>query len=392
MIHRSYLAHKTRPYACGIPVIALRRPAKPSEVTSDIFCRFAASPHSSRVASGSSDGTVCVWDLRTGKLVLGPLKGHDDYVWSVVYTPDGTCIVSCSDDRIIRIWDAQTGSTVNKPLTGHTDGIRAVTVSPDSRLIASGSRDHSVRLWDLQSGILVGKPLDRHTSWVQSVDFSPDGLHVISGPVTGMYARGTLRMVPSYGRASSVLEWLLVSGSYQTVKGSILLGWRNAPAAGCEHGVAVSDPWEGHSSDVWDVSISPDGTMAASASEDRTIGLWNVQTGTLLAPLLQGHTGRVLSVAFSRDGKHVISGSDDGTVRVWDIETAVKTKDEAARKLGGEGRWMGDGGRVGGCTVATTRPGDPFPYPPLFESHTRPRSVQADFDQVVNNHQWVRCL
>jgi WD40 repeat protein len=64
------------------------------------------SPNGLFVASGSGDRTVCVWDARTGNLILGPLKGHTHSVKCVQFSPDGSHLVSCSIDGTIRFWDA----------------------------------------------------------------------------------------------------------------------------------------------------------------------------------------------------------------------------------------------------------------------------------------------
>jgi WD40 repeat protein len=58
--------------------------------------------------------------------------------------------------------------------------------------------------------------------------------------------------------------------------------------------------------------------MLASASEDRTVRLWDVETGTGIA-VLRDHTNRVWSVDFSFDGKTLVSGGDDQCVRIWDV-------------------------------------------------------------------------
>jgi WD40 repeat protein len=74
---------------------------------------------------------------------------------------------------------------------------------------------------------------------------------------------------------------------------------------------------------VLSVAFSPDGKRVVSGSEDKTIRIWDAQTGHPVLEPLEGHTDLVLSVAFSPDGKRVVSGSgsDDKTIRIWDAQT-----------------------------------------------------------------------
>ena len=73
---------------------------------------------------------------------------------------------------------------------------------------------------------------------------------------------------------------------------------------------------EGHTDLVWSVAFRPNGVMLASVSWDRTVRLWNVNTGRLLHTLT-GHTNDIMSVALSPDGQTLASGSWDGTIRLW---------------------------------------------------------------------------
>merc|ERR1712048_137804 len=79
----------------------------------------------------------------------------------------------------------------------------------------------------------------------------------------------------------------------------------------------------GHSECVQDVVLSSDGQFALSASWDKTMRLWDLNTG-VTARTFQGHTKDVFSVAFSGDNRQIVSGSRDKTIKLWNTLAECK--------------------------------------------------------------------
>ena len=122
--------------------------------------------------------TIKVLDAATGRETL-TLRGHTDWVQSVVFSPDGTRLASASGDKTVKTWDIESGQNV-LTLAGHTTWVSSVVFSPDGKRLASAGADRLVIVWDAESGqeTLTFK---EHTGLVTCLAFSPDGGRLVSG-------------------------------------------------------------------------------------------------------------------------------------------------------------------------------------------------------------------
>jgi eukaryotic-like serine/threonine-protein kinase len=112
---------------------------------SDTVVAVAWSPNSTRIASGSDDHTVQVWNAADGSNVY-TYRGHSGAVRALAWSRDSTRIASASVDKTVQVWNAADGSNIYT-YHGHTDIVNAVTWSPDGTRIASASSDKTVQVW-----------------------------------------------------------------------------------------------------------------------------------------------------------------------------------------------------------------------------------------------------
>jgi len=90
-----------------------------------------------------------LWDVKE-RVCLNTLKGHKDWVKSVIFSPDGCTLASGSGNQIW-LWDVRTRECL-RTFEEHNDRVRSVTFSPDGCTLASGSEDETIKLWDVQTG------------------------------------------------------------------------------------------------------------------------------------------------------------------------------------------------------------------------------------------------
>ena len=122
---------------------------------------------------------VRVYDVESGTLLLGPFECHEDVVYSILWSRDGSKIFTASSDQTICCWNSVTGKLIGRPMMGHTKEIYSLSLSPDGSILASTSADNTIRFWDATSGHPVGQH-GKHDHVVKAACFSPCGESIAS--------------------------------------------------------------------------------------------------------------------------------------------------------------------------------------------------------------------
>ncbi|MBD2471964.1 WD40 repeat domain-containing protein [Nostoc sp. FACHB-145] len=282
---------------------------------------LAFSPDGKFIASGSSDSTVCLWNI-VGNPTAQFLLGHEQEVNCLAFSPDGKFIVSGSIDGILCLWDLQ-GNLMTQPWQGNEEGIIAVAFSSNSDSIVSVGFDGTVCLWDLE-GNAITQSWRGHKEGVISVTFSPNGDSIISvgfdGTVCLWDLEGNAITQPWHGHEAKIICIAFSPDSKYIVSGSSDSTVRLWDI----QGNPIGQPWRGHEGRVNSVAFSPDGKFIISGSCDRTIRLWDIDGNSITQPW-RGHEGQVNSLAFSPDGKLIVSGSDK-TVRLWELDQILQDR------------------------------------------------------------------
>jgi len=224
----------------------------------------------------------------------GVLATPGDSVNAVAFSPDGKTLATVGSDGRIRLWYIATRRQLGAPMTADSKSMAAVAFSPDGKILATASDDGTARLWNVSTHQQIGAPMTADNQSVNAVAFSPDGKILATASDDGTARLWNVSTHQQIGAPMTADNQSVNAVAFGSVT---LFGSVNA------------------------VAFSPDGKMLATASDDGTARLWDVNTHQQVGAPMTANRSFVNAVAFSPDGKMLATASDDGTARLWDVAT-----------------------------------------------------------------------
>ena len=365
--------------------------------------RACISLDGTRIAAIFANNTLCIYDT-AGEVILPPFE-VDEFLWSVIFSRDGELLASGGE--ALRLWNVQTGEEVES----FDIDVYSLAFSPDGTCIAAGCK-----------GRYINDKFDRGGSYnirvinleLAKISYFRTNDFITSGGECIKLLKGEVQHSPFEGHAGNVL-----SVAYSAD------GKEIASCSSDDRSVRVWDVSTGesrtfpaHSHGIYSVAFSPDGTKLVSAttlfnlstgsltrlafdstekvdplafssnsrflalgSSRMTCQIWDTSTHQNIVRLI-GHTDVICSVAFFPDGKQIMSASEDGTIRVWDVELL-------------EDRGKMDRWQMYGYWIVDPE-GEQLCWTPLPFRHSRNtlvigKCLTIDFSNFVHGDRWVKC-
>lgn len=277
-------------------------------------------PDGIRGCSASEDGTVRLWDVRTGQL-LRTFNGHKGFVMSVAVSPDGRYMLSGGGDGTVRLWEVETGTQV-RSFSENKAPVRGVAFSPDGglALFATAQPGGDVSLYDTHSGELVRSLKAPEKDPYYGVAFAPDGHFVLATSYENRIWIWDVRTGKSLPKLAGHTGYV-ISAAFSPDGGRVLsasydqtLKLWDVQSGACQRTM------KGHTAGVRGVAFLDHPNSALSCSMDGTLKIWNLETGEATRTFA-GHTDGIPGLSVSRDGRHALSAGIDKTLEVWDLAT-----------------------------------------------------------------------
>jgi WD40 repeat protein len=291
-----------------------------------------------RLASGSNDGTVRLFDGKTGHVQAELRVTFGGWIHGVAFSPDGARLaVASSYSAAATLWDTRTGAFLSALLgyQGHS-----LAFADDGRLVTLAN-DHGVSVWRGEKAeVFLRAP------YLKRVSISPDGKRLAA------WSAQTFQLwdAPFESSSKPVVSWPLA----QIETADVTWGARPRVATTAAHGVGIVlraldgteearlDSSTPFASFLW----SPDGKHVAAGARDGTVVIYDAAKRRIARTLDTHRRSTANSLAWSPDSARIAIGDDRGRISVWSFPDGGALADVPAQGMSAGSVAWGPGNRV----------------------------------------------
>lgn len=270
-----------------------------------------------KILTASQDGTVKIWDARTGAL-LNTLSGYSITLNDANFSKDGSKIILACSDSTAKLWSQREGKLANEIL-GAAGNVTVAQYSEDGERILTGSTDGLLSIWDAEGRLITAlaeinqyyqAPAKKN---IRTGVFSPDGKKIasIAGWDLNIWGIAEERILTRFENINAIYD-----ADFSPDGKKILACTQDARVLDYENGnlLLTLDSLRGP---VFAAAFSPDGKEIVTASGgDQLARVWDAVTGKRKI-VLEGHTDIVRDISYSRDGKLIVAAADNNLARIW---------------------------------------------------------------------------
>ncbi|CDY13786.1 BnaA09g42880D [Brassica napus] len=217
---------------------------------------------------------IRLFDINSHHGHVRTFVGHTSNVMAVGFHADGNSMYSGSEDGTVRIWDLRYNSAE----------INAIVLHPNQIELISGDQDGIIRVWDTRMNSCTIELVPEPDTAIRSLSVMRDGT-----------------MLAAANDGGTCFIWNILRESQVITKFEPI------------------HKLQAHDRQILKCVLSPDSKYLATASSDKTVKIWNVDSFTL-DKVLTGHQRWVWDCAFSVDAKFILTASSDMTARLWSME------------------------------------------------------------------------
>lgn len=293
------------------------------------------------LAAGNKDGHILIYDLReNGKRLM--IRAAEGEVNSLSFDPDGRFLISAGGGRKVQFWDYKYGRSLGE-YEIYRKKIHRISISRNGGLLAGAADDENIVLWDIDSKMVYAE-LKGHRRYIHSLAFHPDGETLVSAGLDKNIITWDLRRrlekrrmsepAAEVGKITKTVfgpDGLLLATAVKEIRPEIE-GKRRARGGikEIDH-IQVRDNrsgesiarFDGHLETINELEFSPDGRYIASASDDHSVMVWDIEAADRLTVL--DVADRATHVAFSPNGRYLAAAVHGGCVMVWKVANVCPT-------------------------------------------------------------------